>query len=85
MTLFVINGIICRSFACADIQCVKEQAVLSRLDEKRPDGLALIPWKFEKCAACQGRDVTISDTILSCHTSLLLHSQRLQYSRTCGK
>ena len=54
-----INDIICRSLVHADWQCVKEPAGLSRLDGKRADGLTLIPWRLEKCAAW---DVIIADT-----------------------
>ena len=37
----------------------KSQPGLSRLDDKGPNGLTLIPWKLGKCAVC---DVTIADT-----------------------
>ena len=43
-TPYVFNDIIWRAFGAAGIPAVKEPAGLDRQDDKRPDGLTLIPW-----------------------------------------
>jgi len=45
--------------AKADLPALKEPSGLLRTDRKRPDGVALLPWKQGKCATW---DVTVSDT-----------------------
>ena len=46
--------------AKADIPALKEPSGLLRTDGKRPDGVALLPWKQGKCATW---DATVSDTL----------------------
>ena len=59
--------------AKADIPALKEPSGLLRTDRKRPDGVALLPWKQGKCATW---DVTVSDT--------LAHSYVHETSQTPG-
>ena len=51
-----INDIIARAFASADIPVTKEPNGLSIADNKRPDGLTLLPWQEGKPLAW---DVTV--------------------------
>ena len=55
-----LNDFICRLFSKASIPTSKEPSGLSMIDNKRPDGCTLIPWKKGKCLAW---DVTIPDTV----------------------
>ena len=48
----------------AGVQSTKEPTGLLRTDEKRPDGVTLIPWAIEQCLTY---DVTVSDTFASSH------------------
>ena len=56
----LVNDIIKHALSTAQIPTLKEPKGLSRVDEKRPDGLTLVPWS-------QGRslvwDYTCSDTM----------------------
>jgi len=51
-----INDVIARAFVTADIPVTKEPTELSIKDNKRPDGLTLLPWREGKPMAC---DVTV--------------------------
>ena len=53
----MVNDIIWRAMQRAKIPAAKEPPCLLRSDNKRADGVTLIPWKQGKCLA---RDVTIS-------------------------
>ena len=46
--MHALNDFIARAFASAGIPAMKEPQGLSRSDEKRPDGLTLIPWQAGK-------------------------------------
>jgi len=59
-----INDIICRTLLNAKITCRKEPAGLLNDDNKRPDGITLIPWGRGRCMTW---DVTISDTLANSH------------------
>ena len=59
-----INDIICRTLLSAKISCRKEPPGLLNDDNKRPDGITLIPWGRGKCMTW---DVTISDTLANSH------------------
>ena len=59
-----INDIICRTLLNAKIPCRKEPAGLLNDDNKRPDGITLIPWGRGRCMTW---DVTISDTLANSH------------------
>jgi len=48
----------------ARIQAVKEPPGLTRQDNKRPDGVTLIPWSHGRCLAW---DVTVPDTVAASH------------------
>ena len=48
----------------ANIPAAKEPRGLLRSDNKRPDGVTLIPWKQRKCLAWE---VTMSDTYAQSH------------------
>jgi len=56
----VLNGIIWRSWGSVSIPATKEPPGLVRQDDKRPDGLILIPWKGGKSLAW---DVTVVSTL----------------------
>ena len=60
-----LNDLIWRAVKRAQISATKEPIGLARIDEKRPDGATLIPWKRGKPLAW---DVTVRDTcrISSC-------------------
>jgi hypothetical protein len=45
----VVNDLIKRALASADIPARLEPACLSRDDGKRPDGLTLMPWTTGRC------------------------------------
>lgn len=51
-----LNYLVHRALSRANIQAVKQQTGLSRSDEKRPDGISLIPWQ-------SGRPVTWDVTV----------------------
>ena len=59
-----INDIIWRAFQRAKIPATKEPSNLMRTDNKRPDGVTLVPWKQGKCLAW---DVTMPDTYAASH------------------
>jgi len=40
-----LNDLVARSFASAGVPFTKEPAGLFRSDEKRPDGVSLVPWQ----------------------------------------
>jgi len=49
-----------RAMSKADIPAVKEPSGLLRTDDRRPDGVTLIPWKDGRCVAWH---VTVTDTM----------------------
>ena len=55
----MVNGIVWRAMQRAKIRKAKEPPGLLRSDNKRSDGVTLIPWKQGKCLAW---DVTMPDT-----------------------
>ena len=55
-----INDIIYRALVRVKIASIKEPVGLFRADEKRPDGLTLIPWQIGKNLVW---DVTVIDII----------------------
>jgi hypothetical protein len=59
-----LNDIIWRALGRAKIQARKEAKGLSVTDNKRPDGVTLIPWSRGKCATW---DVTVPDTFAQSH------------------
>ena len=59
-----MNDIIWRAMTTARIQAVKEPPGLTRQDNKRPDGVTLIPWSHGRCLAW---DVTVPDTVAASH------------------
>jgi len=64
-----INDFILRASSKASLQSVKEPRGLLRSDNKRPDGLILIPWRDDSCATW---DVTVkpTDTVASSYLSI---------------
>ena len=60
----LMNDIIWRAMTTARIQAVKEPPGLTRQDNKRPDGVTLIPWSHGRCLAW---DVTVPDTVAASH------------------
>jgi len=55
-----------RAVRKANIPTIKEPSGLFRSDEKRPNGLTLIPWKYGKCVTW---DVTVTDTLAQSYLS----------------
>src|SRR6218665_874087 len=53
-----LNHIISRNLTLAGVPNIKEPQVISRTDEKRPDGLTLIPWQGGRCLLW---DATVTD------------------------
>ena len=58
------NDIVWRAMQRVKIPAAKEPPGLLRSDNKRPDGVTLIPWKKGKCLAW---DVTMPDTYVQSH------------------
>ena len=53
----VLNDLVARSYASAEVPVTKEPAGLLRSDGKRPDGISLVPWQSGK-SLCW--DVTVT-------------------------
>ncbi|XP_059062408.1 uncharacterized protein LOC131855180 [Achroia grisella] len=62
----MINTIIHRALATAQIPAVLEPSGIVREDGKRPDGMTLVPWKLGKCLVW---DATCVDTLAPSHVS----------------
>jgi len=62
-----MNDIIFRSLSSAGIPAAKETTGLTRLDDKRPDGLTLVPWQG-------GKPVTWDITVVSTLAQYYLHA-----------
>ena len=60
----LLNDVIWRAMKRAQIPSFKEPPGLIRTNEKRPDGVTMIPWSCGKCLAW---DVTIPDTVAASH------------------
>jgi len=61
-----------RAVSKADIPAVKEPSGLLRTDDKRPDGVTLMPWKDGRCVTW---DVTVTDTMGQSYLHLPVTSQ----------
>ena len=57
-----LNDLSWRALKRADIPSTKEPTGLLRGDEKRPDGLTLVPWQAGKCLTW---DATVVDALAS--------------------
>ena len=62
-----INDLIWRALSKAGLPSTKEPHGLLRSDNKRPDGLTLIPWRDGRCATW---DVTVTDTVAPSYLSI---------------
>ena len=62
----MVNDIVWRAMQRAKISAAKKPPGLLRSDNKRPDGVTLIPWKQGKCLVW---DVTMPDTYAQSHLS----------------
>ena len=60
----IVNDIVWRAMQRVKISASKKPPGLLRSDNKRPDGVTLIPWKQGKCLAW---DVTMPDTYAQSH------------------
>ena len=60
----MVNDIVWRAMKRTKIPAAKEPPGLLRSDNKRPDGVTLIPWKQGNCLAW---DVTMPDTYAQSH------------------
>ena len=58
-----LNDIIHRALGSAGVPSVMEPRGLTSSDERRHDGLTMIPWSEERCPAW---DVTVSDSLAPC-------------------
>ena len=74
----MVNDIIWRAMQRAKIPAAKEPSGLLRSDNKRPDGVALIPWKQGKCLAW---DVTMPDTYGQSHLPTTATTYDTQHAR----
>ena len=61
-----INDLVWRSLSRANIPSTKEPKGLITSDERRPDGLTLVPWNKGKCLAW---DATVADTFAPTYLS----------------
>jgi hypothetical protein len=59
-----VNDIIHRALLKADIAAVREPTYLCATDDRRPDGVTLVPWSKGKCAIW---DFTCPDTLAPSH------------------
>ena len=62
-----INDLIASALLRAEVPYMKEPAGLSVSDDKRPDGLILIPWRAGKSAVW---DVTVIDTVAPTYVNM---------------
>jgi len=63
----VINDLIWRALFKAGLPSIKESHGLLRSDNKRPDGLTLIPWRDGRCTTC---DVTVTDIVVPSYLNI---------------
>ena len=62
-----LNDLIWRALSKAGLPSIKEPQGLLRSDNKRPDGLTLIPWREGRCLTW---DVTVTDTVAPSYLSI---------------
>jgi hypothetical protein len=62
-----LNDVVTRALSRAAIPASKEPTGLSREDDKRPDGMTLVPWQSGKLLIW---DVTVISTLASSYVSL---------------
>ena len=55
-----LNDLVWRALGRAGIPARKEPVGLARIDNKRPDGMTLIPWRTGRCLTW---DVTVIDSL----------------------
>ena len=60
----MVNDIICRALTSCDTPSVREPDGMFRSDERRPDGVTLVPWVQGRCLAW---DATVVDTLAVSH------------------
>ena len=65
-----INDIIHRALGSAGVPAVLEPRGLTSSDERRPDGLTMIPWSEGRCLAW---DATVSDSLADSHLNRTVH------------
>jgi hypothetical protein len=65
-----LNDIIHRAFVSAGIPSVLEPRGLTSSDERRPDGMTMIPWSEGRCLAW---DATVSDSLADSHLNRTVH------------
>ena len=65
-----INDIIHRALGRAGVPAVLEPRGLTSSDERRPDGLTMIPWSEGRCLAW---DATVSDSLADSHLNRTVH------------
>ena len=66
-----LNDVVARAFVSAGIPVTKEPVGLTRQDDKRPDGLTLIPWQLRRPLTW---DVTIAHTLAGSDVSAAARS-----------
>ena len=66
-----INDIIHRALGSAGVPAVLEPRGLTSSDERRPDGLTMIPWSEGRCLAWD--DATVSDSLAESHLNRTVH------------
>jgi len=64
---YEINYLVWRAMCKANVPSVKEPSGLVRVDGKRPDGSAVIPWHAGKAMAW---DVTVVNTLAQSHSTV---------------
>ena len=63
----MLNDLLTRACIRSGVPAVEEPKGLSPSDEKRSDGVSLVPWRVGRCIA---RDVTCPDTLEASHRSM---------------
>ena len=67
----LLNDILCRAFISAGIPALKEPRRLNRADQRRPDGMTLVPWSDGKSLTW---DVTVADTQAQSYIHMSVHT-----------
>ena len=65
-----LNDIIHRALVSAGVPSVLEPRGLTSSDERRPDGMTMIPWSEDRCLAW---DATVSDSLADSHLNRTVH------------
>ena len=66
-----LNDVIHRALGSAGVPSVLEPRGLTRSDDRRPDGVTMIPWSEGRCLAW---DATVADSLAESHLNRTVHA-----------